>query len=79
MKPKIYFAGRSARTTGAVVSTRSRSGISTAIKRGVATSSAVRFLADEVEDWIAARVAARVTKQASVEPASASPSDDTRD
>jgi len=49
------------------------------IKLGTATNCAVRFVAEEVDAWVAARLAARDTKPTGWEPVPADPSDDTRD
>jgi len=43
------------------------------IKLGAATNCAVRFIAEEVDAWIAARLAARVTKPTAAEPVAGYP------
>jgi predicted DNA-binding transcriptional regulator AlpA len=48
------------------------------IKLGNAANCAVRFLAQEVDAWIAARLAARTTEPTPVEPEATHPSDGTR-
>jgi predicted DNA-binding transcriptional regulator AlpA len=44
------------------------------IKLGTATNCAVRFVAEEVASWVAARLAARVTKPMPAEPVPATKS-----
>jgi predicted DNA-binding transcriptional regulator AlpA len=49
------------------------------IKLGTATNCSVRFVAEEVDTWIAARLAARVIEPTPAELLPAHPSDDRRD
>jgi predicted DNA-binding transcriptional regulator AlpA len=48
------------------------------IKLGTAANCAVRFVAEEVDAWIAARLAARGPEPTAAELAAALPSDDAR-
>jgi len=48
------------------------------IKLGAATNCAVRFIAEEVDAWIAARLAARAIEPTPAEPVPAHPSGDSR-